>query len=86
MSVQIVQTERIYHEDTCCVCLDSTPSNNSFSSWNCTVDHPEIICNKCHSHMIEQGDNRPLCRAIPRTRLYINRSNITYFANGRTFF
>ena len=48
---------------TCCVCLDTTPSNTNFRSWNCTGEHSDTICNKCHSHMMVQGNNCPLCRA-----------------------
>ena len=64
---------------TCCVCLDTTPSNTNFRSWNCSGVHPEIICNKCHSHMMDQGDNCPLCRATSvQVRYWIIIGNPPY--------
>lgn len=47
----------------CCICYQSTPTNTNFSRWNCIGQHSDTICNKCHSHIIEQRGNCPLCRA-----------------------
>ena len=50
-------------EYTCCICFQTTPSNNNFNSWNCSGPHPEIICNKCHCHIKENHQRCPICRA-----------------------
>ena len=81
MSISSHQIEQSNPVITCCVCLDTTPSNTNFRSWSCSGVHPEIICNKCHSHMMDQGDNCPLCRATPVQRINNNISNIIYFYN-----
>jgi hypothetical protein len=63
MSVISTSIDNSNQAITCCVCLDTTPSNTNFRSWNCTGEHSDTICNKCHSHMMEHGNNCPICRA-----------------------
>ena len=85
MSVISTSIDNSNQAITCCVCLDTTPSNTNFRSWNCTGEHSDTICNKCHSQLIEQGDNCPICRSSRVSNLelgqYFNSRNsaINYY-------
>ena len=65
MSIKTHQCESNNQATSCCVCLNTTRSNNNFSGWQCTGKHSEKMCNYCLGTLMKMTAKCPICRAHP---------------------
>jgi hypothetical protein len=47
----------------CCICYETTQSNNNFSGWRCSGNHSEKMCNSCLCTLMKMDSRCPICRA-----------------------